>query len=81
MSQASSPADVVHLGSRVTIKDKSSGRQDDFVLVPSAEAKPSDGKLSYDSPLARALVGARTGNTIVVHTPRGERSVELLALA
>jgi transcription elongation factor GreA len=74
------PDDVVALGTRVTVKDESSGRTDTFTLVPVTEADPSAGKLSFESPLARALVGARTGDTVQVVTPRGERRVTAVAL-
>jgi transcription elongation factor GreA len=78
--QSASPSDVVALGTRVTLKDEASGRQDTFTLVPSIEAKPSAGTLSFESPLARALVGARAGDTVRVLTPRGERRVTAIAL-
>jgi transcription elongation factor GreA len=74
------PADVVALGSRVTVKDEASGRQDVFVLVPATEANPSSGKLSFDAPMAQALVGAREGDVVTVSTPRGERRLAVLAL-
>ncbi|HEY1594379.1 MAG TPA: transcription elongation factor GreA [Thermoleophilaceae bacterium] len=73
-------SDVVALGSRVTVKDEGSGREDVFTLVPATEAKPSDGRLSFESPLARALVGAKPGQTVVVPTPRGERRLAVLSL-
>jgi transcription elongation factor GreA len=74
------PTDMVALGSRVTVKDEASGREDVFVLVPATEADPSNGKLSFEAPMARALVGARPGDTVSVSTPRGERRLSVLAL-
>jgi transcription elongation factor GreA len=74
------PSDVVALGTRVKVKDEASGREDVFVLVPATEANPSDGKLSFEAPLARALVGAREGDTVKVPTPRGERRLSVLSL-
>jgi transcription elongation factor GreA len=79
--QQSPPSpNVVALGSRVTVKDESSGRTDVFTLVPVTEAKPSEGKLSFESPLGRALIGARAGDTVRVATPRGERPLTVSAL-
>jgi transcription elongation factor GreA len=72
--------DVVALGSRVTVKDESSGREDVFTLVPALDAKPSDGKLSFEAPMARALVGARAGHTVRVATPRGERRMMVISV-
>lgn len=80
VQETAGPSDVVALGSRVTVKDEGSGRTDTFTLVPALEAKPSAGKLSFESPLARALVGARAGDTVSVPTPRGERRVTAVAL-
>lgn len=80
VQESAAPGDVVALGSRVTVTDEGSGRTDTFTLVPAMEAKPSEGKLSYESPLARALVGARPGETVSVPTPRGERRVTAVAL-
>jgi transcription elongation factor GreA len=80
VQQSPPPHDVVALGTRVTVKDESSGRQDTFTLVPATDANPSAGRLSFESPLARALVGARAGDTVRVPTPRGERHVTAVAL-
>jgi transcription elongation factor GreA len=73
-------ADVVGLGTTVTMRDESSGREDTFTLVPAMEAAPAAGKLSFESPLARALVGAAPGAVVGVPTPRGIRRVAVLSL-
>jgi transcription elongation factor GreA len=51
-----------------------------FEIVPATEAKPSDGKLSFEAPMARALIGAKAGDTVKVPAPRGERRIAVLAL-
>jgi transcription elongation factor GreA len=73
-------ADVVALGTTVTLRDEGSGREDTFTLVSALDAAPSNGKLSFDSPLARALVGAKAGKLVDVPTPRGVRKVTVLSL-
>lgn len=78
--ESAPPSDVVALGTRVAMKDAASGRTDTFTLVPATEADPSAGTLSFESPLARALVGAQAGDTVRVATPRGERRVTIIAL-
>ncbi len=80
VQESTPPADVVALGSTVTMRDETSVREDTFTLVPATEAKPSAGKLSFDSPLARALVGATVGTVVQVHTPRGVRQITVLSL-
>jgi transcription elongation factor GreA len=80
IQETAPPADVVALGTTVTMRDEGSGREDTFTLVPAMEAAPSDGKLSFDSPLARALVGAKTGSVVHVPTPKGAREVTVISL-
>src|SRR4051794_3220691 len=80
VQEGAPPSDKVALGSRVKVKDEASGREDVFVLVPATEAKPSDGKLSFESPLAKALAGAKPGDTVTVPTPRGNRRLAVLSL-
>ena len=44
------------------------------------EAAPAEGKLSIDSPVGKALVGARVGDTVKLETPRGVRELKILAI-
>jgi len=80
VQESAPPADVVGLGSTVTMRDEGSGREDTFTLVPAMEAQASAGKLSFDSPMARALVGAVAGAVVEVHTPRGVRQITVISL-
>ncbi len=72
--------DVVGFGSRVEVEDAGSGKQTTYTLVSAPEASPGDGKLSIDSPVGRALVGARVGDTVTLETPRGDRSLRVVAI-
>ncbi|HEV7882014.1 MAG TPA: transcription elongation factor GreA [Solirubrobacteraceae bacterium] len=65
--------DVVAFGSTVGVVDESSGRALEFTLVGPTEADLTSGRLSAESPVARALVGARAGDVVSVETPGGER--------
>ncbi len=67
-------ADVVAFGSTVGVVDEASGRELEFTLVGPTEADLKLGRLSAESPVARALVGARAGDTVSVETPGGARS-------
>jgi transcription elongation factor GreA len=69
-----SAPDVVDFGSTVSVVDQASGRTHEFTLVGPTEADLKTGRLSAESPVARALVGARAGDTVSVQTPGGERS-------
>ena len=60
------PADgKVHFGSRVTF-DRDDGRRQTFRIVGEDEAEPSQGAISYVSPVARALMGKEVGDVAVV---------------
>lgn len=79
--EAPTSFDAVAFGSRVELRDEKSGRVDVFKLVSVVESKPSEGRLSAESPLAQALLGARVGDTVAVPTPRGERRVTVVAIS
>src|SRR4051812_16817033 len=65
--------EVVSLGSAVTVRDAESGREQTHTLVSATESDPAAGKLSVESPLARALAGARVGDEVTFQAPRGTR--------
>ena len=67
------PNGVVGFGSTVEVRDDASGRVATYTLVGAAEASASDGRLSIESPVARALMGAREGDAVTVQTPAGGR--------
>jgi transcription elongation factor GreA len=71
--EGTSDPDVVGFGSTVSVVDEASGKAHDFMLVGPTEADLKTGRLSSESPVARALVGARAGDVVSVQTPGGER--------
>jgi transcription elongation factor GreA len=71
--ESSTGGDVVAFGATVAVTDEASGREQQFTLVGPTEADLAAGRLSAESPVARALIGARAGQTVVVQTPGGER--------
>jgi len=64
-------ADEVHLGASVRVKDLKNNESYDFTIVGSAEADPSSQRISNESPLGRALMAHKKGETVDVTTPRG----------
>ena len=64
---------VVGFGSTVSVVDEASGRAMDLMLVGPTEADLKNGRLSFESPVAQALVGARAGDVVTVGTPGGDR--------
>ena len=62
----------------MTVRDLDSGREAVHTIVSAAESDPAAGRLSIDSPLGRALSGARVGDQVTFDAPRGPRRLELL---
>jgi transcription elongation factor GreA len=63
--------DVVSIGSRVTLYDEEFDENIDYTIVGSAEANPSMGKISNESPLGSQLIGHKTGDVVSVEAPDG----------
>jgi len=61
----------VTFGSRVRLKDLSDGECYEYQLVGSAEADPRQNRISNESPVGQAIMGARQGDVVRVVTPRG----------
>jgi transcription elongation factor GreA len=70
-------ADVVQVGSRVTIQD-GENEPEVYTIVGPAEANPRNGRISNESPLGRALMDHRTGDTVRVDAPGGSFVVRVL---
>lgn len=64
--------DQVVVGSHVTVVEKGTKEQEVYHLVGSAEANPTEGKISTESPLGKALIGAKVGQKVTVKAPDGE---------
>jgi transcription elongation factor GreA len=64
-------SDEVHLGAIVKVKDLKNSDSYEFSIVGSAEADPTNHRISNESPLGRALIGHKKGETVDVSTPRG----------
>ena len=76
IQEAASP-DVVQVGSRVTIQDGES-EPEVYTIVGPAEANPRNGRISNESPLGRALMDHRAGDSVRVDAPGGSFVVQIL---
>ena len=65
--------DVVGVGVRVHVKDQKSGDSRKFQIVGSAEADPTEEKLSNESPIGKALIGHKKGEVVTVDVPAARR--------
>jgi len=63
--------DTVQVGTTVHVKDEKTGKSQKFTIVGSAEANPSEAKLSNESPVGRALIGRKRNDVVSVQVPRG----------
>ena len=64
--------DKVTLGSKVELKDKETGEKHGYQIVGSAEADPAQDRISNESPVGQAIMGAKKGETVKVSTPSGK---------
>jgi len=74
------PKDKVGLGSTVKIYDSAKDEEMEYQLVTSEESDVAAGKISTTSPIGRALLNKKVGDTAVVVTPAGKREMEILKL-
>ena len=64
--------DVVQVGATVSVKDEASGKTQKFTIVGSPEAKPPE-RLSYESPVGKALLGHKRNDIVDVPLPNGKK--------
>jgi transcription elongation factor GreA len=64
---------VVSIGSVVRLRDVDAKETVEYFIVGSAEANPAERKLSNESPVGRAIIGRKKGETVEVITPRGSK--------
>ena len=74
---AKQPLDEVRFGASVQTEDES-GAKHTFTIVGEDEADVVHGKVSWQSPLATALIGARVGDTVTGNRPAGKTTLEVL---
>jgi transcription elongation factor GreA len=69
---------VVKFGATVTVVDEDTDQKSKYQIVGDLEADFAKGRISISSPLARALIGKTSGDTVEVNTPSGGRSYEVM---
>ncbi|MFC0234581.1 transcription elongation factor GreA [Vagococcus entomophilus] len=70
-------SDEVSLGKKVVFQELPDGDEEEYIIVGSAEADPFSGKISNDSPIAKALIGKRVGDNVIISTPGGDMNVKI----
>src|SRR5919205_912068 len=69
--------DHVQIGSTVTVKGPDGSQK--FTIVGSTEARPTEGRISNESPVGRALLGHRKGETVTVQVPAGDLAYKIVS--
>jgi transcription elongation factor GreA len=75
----SSHHELVEVGSHVSVE--SDGAREQYVIVGSAEASPAEGKISNESPVGRALMGHKAGETVRLAVPAGAVEMKILKVS
>ena len=79
IDQSDMSTDQVRVGSVVHVKDDG-GKSTKYTIVGSAEANPSENKLSNESPVGKAIMGRKKGETVEVAAPRGSLKFKILEI-
>ena len=72
--------DVVSIGSKVKLRDIGAKQTVEYRIVGSAEANPAENKLSNESPVGKAIIGRKKGETVEVEAPRGAMKFKILEI-
>jgi transcription elongation factor GreA len=73
--------ETVDLGCKVTIRDVAYGDEETYTIVGSTEVDPGNGRISFKSPIGRALMGRRVKDQVDVQTPSGIIEYEIITIA
>src|SRR4029077_8846454 len=72
--------DSVSVGSTVRLRDLAANKTFEYHIVGSAEANPAENKLSNESPVGKAILGRKKGDTVEVAAPRGALKFKILEI-
>ncbi|MHC1694407.1 MAG: transcription elongation factor GreA [Eubacteriales bacterium] len=72
--------DTIEVGSKVLVYEEATDEETEYMIVGSTEANPFEMKLSDESPVGRALIGKRKGDTVSVVTPSGEMKMVIKSI-
>ena len=73
-------SDIVQIGSKVMLKEGNYDAET-FTIVGAAEANPRDGKISNESPIGKAILNHKIGDTVKVETPGGTYNVKIMKIS
>ena len=73
--------DKVNVGNRVKVYDETFEEEIEYTIVGSSEANPVEFKISDESPIGKALIGAEIGETVKAETPGGDTVMKVLEIS
>ena len=73
-------ADEVHLGSTIKVRNITVGIEAEYTIVGSTESDPLNSKISNESPIGVALMGAKPGSTVTASTPGGDVQLKVISI-
>lgn len=74
------PTGRVVFGSTIDLVDENDGKEFTYQIVGEDESDISSGRISFQSPIARALIGKDQGDVVVVNAPGGEKEFEIIEI-
>ncbi|MDM5334602.1 transcription elongation factor GreA [Ureibacillus composti] len=80
IEEAEGTSDIVTLGKTVTFIELPDGDEEEYTIVGSAEADPFEGRISNDSPIAKALLGHKVNDVLKISTPGGDMEVRIVSI-
>jgi transcription elongation factor GreA len=72
------PTGIVAVGTKVKLRDVDAKETIEYHIVGSAEANPAEHKLSNESPVGKAIIGKKKGETVEVSAPRGSLKFKIM---
>ena len=70
----------VRIGSKITVSEDGRDEAETFMMVGAAEADPSRGRISNESPLGKELMGRQVGDKVTIQAPVGEIAFKIVAI-
>jgi transcription elongation factor GreA len=73
--------EMIHVGSKIQVKDLEFGDTVEYQIVGSNEADPLEGRISDESPVGKGMLGHKVGDKVTIETPAGNAEYEVLQIS
>ena len=80
ISEEEIKGDKVNIGLKVTVKDTDTGDKEVFSIVGATGSDPFSGKISTESPVGKALIGKKKGDTVAIEIPDGVVNYKIMKI-